>query len=487
MRYAFAAAGLLAVANAQVQMWGQCGGIGHTGGTTCVSGATCTKLNDYYSQCLPGQSSSSTTTTPTTTSTTTTPRPSTTTPTTTVVVPTTTPRPTTLTTVTSTTGTPTTSSQYGDGTPTNTGTKGPVVTVTGNPFIGHEIYANPYYASQIQTAVASLQTSEPALAAKAASVAKIGTFLWLDVVRKVPYLKNYLDDIRYQQAQGRKVIAPIVVYDLPDRDCAALASNGEFAIADGGEAKYKDYINQIAAIIKEYNDINTVLVIEPDSVANMITNMGVPKCAGAAKAYREGIQYALKTLNFPHVSMYIDAGHAGWLGWPANITPAAKEYSDLFKNAGSPRACRGIATNVSNYNAWIASSPDPATTPNPNYDEKHYVDAFAPMLEAAGFPAHFIVDTGRSGVQNIRAKWGDWCNVKGAGFGIRPTTNTGHSAVDALVWIKPGGESDGTSDQSAVRFDAHCRSESSHIPAPEAGQWFNEFFITLVKNANPPL
>nr|AGG68961.1 XynC [Humicola insolens] len=39
---------------AQSQLWGQCGGIGWNGPTTCVSGATCTKINDWYHQCLPG-------------------------------------------------------------------------------------------------------------------------------------------------------------------------------------------------------------------------------------------------------------------------------------------------------------------------------------------------------------------------------------------------------------------------------------------------
>jgi endo-1,4-beta-xylanase len=34
------------------QKWGQCGGIGWTGPTTCVSGSTCQKVNDWYSQCL---------------------------------------------------------------------------------------------------------------------------------------------------------------------------------------------------------------------------------------------------------------------------------------------------------------------------------------------------------------------------------------------------------------------------------------------------
>ncbi|KAF2026802.1 hypothetical protein EK21DRAFT_73363 [Setomelanomma holmii] len=37
---------------ATAQKWGQCGGIGYTGATSCVSGSTCQKQNDYYSQCL---------------------------------------------------------------------------------------------------------------------------------------------------------------------------------------------------------------------------------------------------------------------------------------------------------------------------------------------------------------------------------------------------------------------------------------------------
>ncbi|EIN10037.1 endo-1,4-beta-xylanase C precursor [Punctularia strigosozonata HHB-11173 SS5] len=41
-------------AAAQSAEWGQCGGIGWTGATTCVSGTVCTELNSYYSQCLPG-------------------------------------------------------------------------------------------------------------------------------------------------------------------------------------------------------------------------------------------------------------------------------------------------------------------------------------------------------------------------------------------------------------------------------------------------
>ncbi|KAI0077311.1 endoglucanase [Panus rudis PR-1116 ss-1] len=46
----------LSVPSLAVAPWGQCGGIGYTGSTVCDAGSACTKLNDYYSQCIPGAS-----------------------------------------------------------------------------------------------------------------------------------------------------------------------------------------------------------------------------------------------------------------------------------------------------------------------------------------------------------------------------------------------------------------------------------------------
>ena len=83
------------------------------------------------------------------------------------------------------------------------------------------------------------------------------------------------------------------------------------------------------------------------------------------------------------------------------------------------------------------------------------------MLAQQGFPAQFVVDQGRSGQQNLRQQWGDWCNIKNAGFGTRPTTNTGSALIDSIVWVKPGGECDGTSNSSSPRFDSTCSLVSS--------------------------
>jgi hypothetical protein len=128
----------------------------------------------------------------------------------------------------------------------------------------------------------------------------------------------------------------------------------------------------------------------------MVTNMGVAKCQGAQAAYLECTQYALQNLNLPNVAMYCDAGHAGWLGWPANLTPAAELFAKLYRDAGQPRAFRGFATNVANYNAWSLSSAPAYTTPNANFDEQKYINAFHPMLQSRGFDARFIVDQGMS-------------------------------------------------------------------------------------------
>ncbi|KAK0211167.1 cellobiohydrolase II [Desarmillaria ectypa] len=428
---------------AQSSVYGQCGGIGWNGAKTCVSGSTCTYVNDYYSQCLPGSAASTTT----------------------------------ATSKTSTTATATS-------TTSGSSPSSPSTPIAGNPFSGYEIYLSPYYAAEV-TAAAQVIT-DSTLASKALSVAKIPTFIWLDTVAKVPSLGTYLANAQsLQTSTGKKYLVQIVVYDLPDRDCAALASNGEFSIANDGLNKYKNYIDQIVKQISQYPNVRVVAVVEPDSLANLVTNLSVSKCANAQTAYKAGVTYAMQQLNTVGVYMYLDAGHAGWLGWPANLSPAAQLFNSLYTSAGSPQFVRGLATDVANYNALVASSPDPITSGNSNYDEIHYIQALAPLLTS--MPAHFIVDQGRSGRQNIRNAWGDWCNVVGAGFGTHPTTNTGSSLIDSIVWVKPGGECDGTSNTSSPRYDAHCGQSDAATNAPEAGTWFQAYFQTLVANASPAL
>ncbi|KAI0160011.1 1, 4-beta cellobiohydrolase [Hypoxylon sp. FL1284] len=354
---------------------------------------------------------------------------------------------------------------------------------SGNPFSGVSMWANSFYASEVS------ESAVPVLGAGAEAVAKVPSFMWIDTRDKVDMMADTLANIKAANDAGAETpnAGIFVVYDLPDRDCAAAASNGEYSIADGGAEKYKAYIDAIVDVAKNYSDVRLLLVIEPDSLANMVTNTNIEKCANAQDTYMELTSYAIKGLNLPNVAMYLDAGHAGWLGWPANLDPAAALFAKVYKDAGSPDALRGLVTNVANYNAWELDTCPSYTQGNTNCDESSYVSALAPLLSDAGWDAHFITDTSRSGSQPTgQQEWGDWCNVKGAGFGARPSDDTGSDLLDAFVWVKPGGECDGTSDTSADRYDPHCGLSDALQPAPEAGTWFEAYFEQLYKNANPP-
>ena len=51
-----------------------------------------------------------------------------------------------------------------------------------------------------------------------------------------------------------------VLYNFPDRDCSAKASDGELKLADGGLEKYKtEYIDPVAKLAKEYSDVRMII------------------------------------------------------------------------------------------------------------------------------------------------------------------------------------------------------------------------------------
>jgi cellulose 1,4-beta-cellobiosidase len=84
-----------------------------------------------------------------------------------------------------------------------------------------------------------------------------------DTAAKVPTMDTYLTNIEALNKAGASppVIGTFVVYDLPDRDCAALASNGEYSIANNGVAYYEAYIDSILAILVKHSGTKVVLVI----------------------------------------------------------------------------------------------------------------------------------------------------------------------------------------------------------------------------------
>jgi cellulose 1,4-beta-cellobiosidase len=74
---------------------------------------------------------------------------------------------------------------------------------------------------------------------------------------------EFLDNITTLNTAGANppIAGTFVIYDLPDRDCAADASNGEYSIANDGVAHYKAYIDAIKAQITTYSDTKVIFVV----------------------------------------------------------------------------------------------------------------------------------------------------------------------------------------------------------------------------------
>lgn len=400
-----------------------------------------------------------------------------------------------------------------------------------NPYLGVDFYINEDYADKIASSKALVDASwHDAMD----TVAAQHTAVWIDRTAaiegsaEVMGVEEHLDEAVRKLAEdpSRPMLITFVVYNLPNRDCAALASNGELRLENDGMRKYKEeYIDEIVSILgakPEYESLRIVTVIEPDSLPNMVTNLeAFPDCRVAQPAYEEGIAYAIEQLStLDNVYIYLDIAHSAWLGWEHGDNAAA-QYKKVLEMAGGEELVQGFATNVSNYST-LRETFNPFDNVNANqgiiidfYEWNRVIDERTFVAQMRDhFPNHgFVIDTGRNGwpdnangPRDGRTHRGNWCNVDGAGIGELPTPAPA-TGIDAYVWIKPPGESDGTSDSSATtpneegkRYDAMCGQSAVYreigeytIPtdalpnAPHAGGWFHEQFMMLVENANPPL
>lgn len=354
-----------------------------------------------------------------------------------------------------------------------------------NPFVGAKFFLNPSYVANVEATAQSNPTNANAIR----KVAQYPTGLWVDSIAHIASIPRWLEEARkQQQSNGKPTLSLFVVYDMPNRDCAAKSSSGELKVSENGAARYRtEFIDPIAAYFKANPDLPIAVVLEPDSLANLVTNTNIPECRDAKQVYLDSTVYAIQKLALPNVSIYLDAAHAGWLGWDDNMEKAVKVFKQVLKAAGGLDSVRGFATNVSNYTHLSNRDGMAMESTNPSYNELTYVKKLTVGLASHGIrDKGFIIDTSRNGKGQIRRVWGRWCNIKGAGLGERPRVAP-EPFIDAYFWIKPPGESDGTSDPTQPRFDPECTSSESASRAPQAGAWFSSYFLDLVKNAVPAL
>jgi cellulose 1,4-beta-cellobiosidase len=247
----------------------------------------------------------------------------------------------------------------------------------------------------------------------------------------------------------------VVIHDLPNRGCSRGAAS-ELTLAD--EARYQtEVIDSVAASITTRTFRRVAIILEPDSLANLVTHPNVAACASADGVYRRSIAYAISKLSMSGVAIYLDAGNADSLGSDANREKIATIFKDVLDHAGGADKIRGFATNVAGYSA-IA-------------DELRYTHKLAANLVSVGIlDKFFVIDTSRNGRKNGAS----FCNVRGAGLGERPRSSPS-PGVDAYFWLKVPTESDGP-----------CASEDAAPQPPPAGMVFPSYFAELVRLANPP-
>lgn len=436
-----------------------------------------------------------------------------------------------------------------------------------NPFKGQTYFVNPSYRTLLDS---SIKSAKGKIKDTLKKMKNVPSAFWIDVKSKVykessnkgKIYKGHTDIntvegiLEEAAACDPPHLVVFMVYDLPNRDCWALASNGEICCHYGedkgrtkcemgsngfykehvgagckdGLKEYQDtYIDPFVKVVKSFDGrVPIVLVIEPDSLPNMVTNMKDkrPKkyrgCNDETKAsYMDGITNAVNKFSDTDASMYLDGGHGGWLGWANPEDDGAAKFAKLIGAMGIHTHLRGFATNVANYQP-VGKAPcgelgecrggssqgktsgccadDPcklADSWNWAHTELNYVDVLSDRSKKAmpGWDPKFIIDTGRNGNPEARKSCSNWCNPRDNGIGQVPMWNTGHSSVDAYYWLKTPGESDGCTEEvpggkKCARFDEMCASDDSigskngEPRAPEAGLWFDYQIKDLAKNAD---
>jgi|SRR5271154_6204234 len=298
-----------------------------------------------------------------------------------------------------------------------------------DPLAGQSFYVDPANPAAQQ----AVQWRSEGHASEAAAISRIAvqpTATWFAGGLKV---QSEVQALTTRAAKAGKS-ALLVTYDIPERDCGSYSSGG----ASSGAA-YRRWIEQFAAGI---GNRTVTVILEPDAIPDTLTH-----CLSASvRSERYALlRFAIHTLKaHARVTVYLDAGNVGW------IHPAARLAAPL-RSAGVAEA-NGFSLNVSNFYGT-------ATTV-----------AYGASVSRQLGGKHFVIDTSRNGngPDTTAADEPTWCNPPNRALGAAPTTNTGTPVVDAYLWIKQPGTSDGS-----------CRPGE-----PRAGQWWPQYALELAEGSH---
>jgi endoglucanase len=288
-----------------------------------------------------------------------------------------------------------------------------------NPFHGSRLYVDP--GSNARRQVEEWEQSRPADAATLRKLADQPRADWFVETRDVRAAVAR----RVTAINAADALPVLVAYNIPLRDCHGYSGGGARS-----PAAYRRWVRGFAAGVGRRR---AVVVLEPDALAQL--DCLSPRRRRSRLAL---VAYAVRVLSAkPQVSVYVDAGHSAW--------QPPRTMASRLARVGISRA-RGFSLNVANFRRTST--------------EVAYGRAISAQI--GGKP--FVIDTGRNGAGPPAN--GEFCNPPGRALGRRPTGRTGRRLVDAYLWIKPPGESDG-----------ECNG------GPPAGAWWPEYALELARQA----
>jgi endoglucanase len=288
----------------------------------------------------------------------------------------------------------------------------------GPDVVGARLHVDRESAAQRQ--VDAWRVSRPADAMAIARIATQPMAVWMG-----GWNRNVRGDVaRVVAAAAQSQALPVLVaYNLPDRDCGCHSAGGA-----PGAASYRRWTRSFADGLAGRG---AIVILEPDGLA-LIDRLSPEARRERLALLRE----AVERLASCGAAVYLDAGHPRWVDHA--------EMASRLRAAGVEEA-HGFALNVSNFHG---------TQENVTYGE-------AVSRGVGG--RHFVIDTSRNGAGS---PGGQWCNPRGTALGAPPTTRTGLARVDAYLWVKRPGESDGP-----------CNG------GPAAGSWWPEYALELARGS----
>ena len=344
------------------------------------------------------------------------------------------------------------------------------------------------------------------------------------------------------RAAAKRSVPVLVAYNIPFRDCAQFSAGGATSAAE-----YEAWIDGFAAgigdaaaiVILEPDGLGIIPYYDPYGSAdgsNVLEWCQPPEAdpATAATDRFEMLHYAVDVLAaLPSVTVYLDGTHSAWLGSgdiaQRLVVAGVADGDGFFLNVsnyqftsnsvqygGWVSACLAYATqvNVGDFvgcpNQYWNGGPLPSKiaqllgewtgveldrfgewgddADNPALNTSGINLRYDNMLGAVEASTHFVVDTSRNG----NGPWQppaypdpqDWCDPPDRALGDSPTIQTGNALVDAYLWVKIPGESDGECTRGLGPAGTTVDPEWGQID-PGAGDWFDAMALELAANANP--